>query len=96
MMMKWNIKLVTENKTDEMTTQHLLPTRMCFNFFSHRTNILKFYCQPTFGTFAFAANTHVNNKAKSKEPISPTLFLIACTEQKHYRNKLYFLRGRIE
>ncbi len=50
MMMKWNIKLVTENKTDEMTTRHLLTPLMYFNFFSHHTKILK--CQHTLHTFA--------------------------------------------
>ena len=51
MTMKKNIKLDIENWTDIMTDLHSLPTRMCFNFFTHRTKILKF-CLPTLHTFA--------------------------------------------
>jgi hypothetical protein len=39
---------------------------MCFNFFTHRTKILK--CQPTNGTFVFAPTHEANPSAKSKEP----------------------------
>jgi len=41
---------------------------MCFNFLTHRTKILKFNCQPTNGTFAFAPTHEANPAAKSKEP----------------------------
>ena len=68
MTMKWNIKLKMKNLTGGLTTRHSLPTRMCLNFFSHRTKILKFYCQPTNGTFAFAPTHIANASAKSKEP----------------------------
>jgi len=49
-----------KNETDRQITRHSLPTRMCFNFFTHRTKILKFYCQPTNGTFAFAPTHEAN------------------------------------
>jgi hypothetical protein len=35
---------------------------------SHRTKILKFFCLPTNGTFAFALTHKANASAKSKEP----------------------------
>jgi hypothetical protein len=47
------------------------PTRMCFIFF-HRTKILKFYCQPTNGTFAFAPTHDAIPSAKSIELFSLT------------------------
>mgnify|MGYP007040050253 CR=1 FL=1 len=34
----------------------------------HRTKILKFFCLPTNGTFAFAPTHKANPSAKSKEP----------------------------
>jgi len=34
----------------------------------HRTKILKFFCLPTNGTFAFALTHNANASAKSKEP----------------------------
>jgi len=34
----------------------------------HRTKILKFFCLPTNGTFAFAPTHEANASAKSKEP----------------------------
>jgi len=49
---------------------------MCFNFFTHRTKILKF-CQPTNGTFAFALTHKTNPSAKSKEPFYSNAFLNA-------------------
>ena len=55
-----------KNETDRQITRHSLPTRMCFNFFTHRTKILK--CQPTNGTFVFAPTHEANPSAKSKEP----------------------------
>jgi len=63
----WNIKLDMENETDRLTARHSLLTQMCFNFFPHRTKILKFYSQPTNGTFAFAPTRKANASAKSKE-----------------------------
>ena len=66
--MKWNIKLEIKNFTGRLTVRHSLPTRMYFNLFSHRTKILKFYSQPTNGTFAFAPTHEANASAKSKEP----------------------------
>jgi len=71
MKMKWNIKLVTENKTDEMTTRHLLPPRMYFHFFSPRTIILKF-CQPTLHTLASPTCQHTD-QSLPKSAIFPTL-----------------------
>jgi hypothetical protein len=50
--MKWNIKLDAENWTGGLNTRHSLLTRMCFNFFSQHSKILKFYCQPTLNTVA--------------------------------------------
>ena len=57
-----------KNETDRQITRHSLATQMCFNFLTHRTKILKFYCQPTNGTFAFAPTHEANPSAKSKEP----------------------------
>jgi hypothetical protein len=62
-----------KNETDRQITRHSLPTRMCFNFLTNRTKILKFYCQPTNGTFAFAPTHEAKTSAKSKEPFFPTL-----------------------
>jgi len=39
-----------------------------FYFFIHRTKNLKFYSQPTNGTFAFTPTHEANPSAKSKEP----------------------------
>jgi len=57
-----------KKETDRQITRHSLPTQKCFNFLTHRTKILKFYCQPTNGTFAFAPTHEANPSAKSKEP----------------------------
>jgi hypothetical protein len=64
--MNWNIKLEMKKETDIQITRHSLPTRMCFNFLTHRTKILK--CQPTNGTFAFVTTTQANSEEKAKEP----------------------------
>jgi len=63
-----NIKLGMKKETDRQITRHSLPTRCVLIFFTHRTKILKFYCQPTNGTFAFAPTHQANPSAKSKEP----------------------------
>jgi hypothetical protein len=43
----------------------------------HRTKILKFFCLPTNGTFAFAPSHRTNPSAKSKEPfLAEPLFLV--------------------
>jgi len=52
MTMKWNIKLVMENYTNEMTIRQSLPVRMYFNFLSRLTKILKFYFLLILHTFA--------------------------------------------
>jgi len=62
-----NFKLGMKKETDRQITRHSLPTRMCFNFLTHRTKILKFF-QSTNGTFAFAPTHNANTSAKSKEP----------------------------
>jgi len=46
---------------------------MCFNFLNQRTKILKFYSQPTNGTFAFAPTHEANPSAKAKS-LSPIHF----------------------
>jgi hypothetical protein len=69
-----------KNETERQITRHSLPTQKCFNIFTHRTKILKFYCQPTNGTFAFVPTHDANPSAKSKEP-----FFSQRTE-----NNLYF------
>jgi len=91
MMIKWNIKLVTENKTDEMTTRHLLPTQMCFIFFSHHTKILKFYCHCTNGTFDFASSLKANASAKSKEPFFANA--LVCLHSRLTQLKYIFVRN---
>jgi hypothetical protein len=65
--MKMNIKLGMKNETDRQISRHSLPTHKCFIFLTHRTKILKFYSQPTNGTFAFALTHEANPSAKSKE-----------------------------
>jgi hypothetical protein len=43
----------------------------------HHTKILKFFCQHTNGTFAFALTHKANASAKSKEPFLATrIFLV--------------------
>lgn len=69
----WNIKLGMKNENDRQITRHSLPTRMYFNFLTHRTKILKFYCQPTNGTFSFALTHNANASSKSKEPFFATV-----------------------
>ena len=71
--MKWNIKLEIKNLTGGQTTRHSLPTRMCFNLFSHRTKILKYL--HTLHTFAFAHTHKANTSQKQKSAIfANTLF----------------------
>jgi len=66
--MKLNIKLEMKNETDRKITRHSSRPECVLFFFTHRTKILKFYCQPTNGTFAFAPTHKANPSAKSKEP----------------------------
>ena len=53
--MKKNIKFVTENGIDGMIARYSFPNRKCFDFFSQRTKILKFYWRLTLHTFASSA-----------------------------------------
>lgn len=74
MTMKLNIKLDRENRNDGLTSRHSLPTLLCFNFLSHRTKILKFYCQSTLAHLSLPPTAQANARAKPKEPILPTLY----------------------
>lgn len=53
---KMTMKLDMKNETDRQITRHSLPTKKYFNFFTHRTKILKFYCHRTLHTFASRSN----------------------------------------
>lgn len=63
-----------KKETDRHITQHSLPTKNCFNFLPPRTKILKFFCQSTNGTFAFAPTHKAKASAKSKEPFLTETF----------------------
>ncbi len=52
----------------QRVSRHSLPTLLCFNFFPTAQNILKFYANRTFGTFAFAPTHKDDPSAKAKEP----------------------------
>ena len=65
-----NIKLGMKNETDRQIAQHLLPTRMCFNFFypAHKNFIM-----PThIAHIAKAPQANAITKALSKSAIFPT------------------------
>jgi hypothetical protein len=78
----------TEIQTDsnldsivQTTGRQLMPTASCFNFFPTAQKNLKFYCQHTFGTFAFVANAQSDTMAKAKEPNFPrALFTFIFTD----------------
>jgi len=70
-------EIQTDNNRDSIvqtTGRLLMPTASCFNFLPTAQKKLKFYCQRTFGTFAFAANAQANTMAKAKEPNFPRAF----------------------
>jgi hypothetical protein len=74
------LKQWTEYQTDNNINltadkyRQLMPTASCFNFFPTAQKNLKFYCQHTFGTFAFAPNRTSQRRAKAKEPNFPRAF----------------------
>ena len=71
MTMNRNIKLDIKNLTDKITARHSLSSRKYFNFFTHRTKILKF-SRHTLHTLASPTSRPVN-QSLPKSAIFPTL-----------------------
>ena len=55
--------------------RHDSPTLRVLIFFPTAQKFLKFYCQPTLAHLPLPPTSQANTRAKSKEPILPTLYL---------------------